>query len=427
MRQSHLSRREIRKLIEVESNETQTKLLLHHLAVCPECYAAGGYILDLHAAGLLPERFSSVDVDLARSRADAPALYQKLARFPFVRQKGLIRDTRRFKSFGLAELLCAESRAVAARDPGRALELAELAILVATVIKEWEPVEEAWLCLLRSLAWAHLGNARRVVGEIRSAEDAFVTAEEWWKKAETMGDVLEYKGTVLALKASLRRTEGRFAESLELLDAALAAPGTSGTLQSEVLASRAFTLGEMGESDAAVQAFREAVALTDPASAPRLAYVLRHNLLDALSKAGRFEEARHLLPEVRTLAAATGEPVDLLRFRWIEGRIAAKTGKRLATVGILREIRSGLVDLGLLFDAALAGLEEAYLRLEAGEAEEVQAIAAELLPVFEGESIPREAHAALLLFCRAAEKRIATAELVALSIEALDRARKRRA
>jgi tetratricopeptide (TPR) repeat protein len=424
MRHSHLSRREIRKLIEVESNETQTKLLLHHLAVCPECYASGGYILDLHAAGLLPERFSSVDVDLARSRADAPALYQRLARFPFVRQKGLIRDTRRFKSFGLAELLCAESRAAAARDPGRALELAELATLVATVIREWEPVEEAWLCLLRSLAWAHLGNARRVVGEIRSAEDAFVTAEEWWKKSESMGDILEYEGTILALKASLRRTQGRFIESLTLLDAALAALGTSGTRRSEILASRAFTLGEMGESAAAIEAFREAVASTDRDSPPRLAYVLRHNLLDALSKAGRFEEARLLLPEVRVIAAATGEPVDLIRFRWIEGRIFAKTGKQALAVGVFREVRSSLTDLGLLFDAALAGLEEAHLRLEAGEAEEVRAIAAELLPVFEGEGIPREAHAALLLFCRAAEARIATAELVALSIEALERARK---
>src|SRR3954452_2637175 len=192
MREHHLSRREIRQLIEVENSVPQTKLLLHHLAVCPDCYASGGYILDLHQAGMLPPRFSSVDVDLARSRAEAPHLFEKLERFSFERQQGLIKDTRRFRSWGLAEVLCTESLKAGSRNPGKALELAELAVLLAGYLREWQPVENAWLFLLRSYAWAHLGNARRVVEELRSAEDAFAVSDDWGRASEDVGDVLDY-------------------------------------------------------------------------------------------------------------------------------------------------------------------------------------------------------------------------------------------
>jgi tetratricopeptide (TPR) repeat protein len=422
MKEDHLSQREIRQLIEVEISEMQTKLLLHHLAVCPECYAAGGYLLDLHEAGMLPPRFSSVDIDLAKSRAAAPALYQRLSRFSFEHQKGLLNDTRRFRSFGLAEILCAESLKAGARDPGKAIELAELAVLLASLLREWQPVEEAWLCLLRSFAWAHLGNARRIVEELRSAEDAFAEADRWWQASDNMGDVLDYEPTILALKASLRRTQGRFAEALALLATALDA-GAAGQLKSHILASRAYTLGEAGETDASVEAFREALAATDRLGSPRLFYILHHNLLDALSKAGRYKEAELLLPEVRSLSRETGEVIDGIRLRWIEGRLAGKLGHRDQAAKAFAEVRGEFLGRGLLFDAALAALEEATLYLAEGEYQAVEEISGELLAVFEAHELPRETYATVLVFFHAARARVATAELAAAAIESLERAR----
>jgi tetratricopeptide (TPR) repeat protein len=424
MNDSHLTGSEIRQLIETDNTATQTKLLLHHLAVCPDCYAEGGYILDLHLAGALPERFSSVDIDLAKSRADAPGLYAKLSRFGFKRQQGLLRDTRRFRSWGLAELLCAESLTAAARDPEKAVQLAELAVLLASKLGEWEPAEEAWLCLLRSYAWAHLGNARRVLGELRSAEEAFARSSQWWEAAESMGDVLDYEAMILALKASLRRTQGRFAEALSFLDEALALPSAS-AIRSAILASRAFTLGEAGDLKTAAGAFREAIAATDRTGAPRLYYILHHNLLDALSKAGRIEEAASLLPEVAALARETGEEIDLLRFEWLEARIAAKAGDSGGAMERLDRVRTLLLHRGLAFDAALATLELMHLYLLEGVLDAVEALAGDLLAIFEAQGVPREALATLTVFCRAAKAKLATAELAEATLEAMEGMRRK--
>ncbi len=419
MRERHLSRREIRRIIEVENSETQTKLLLHHLAVCPECFATGGYILDLYLAGALPERFSSVDVDLAKSRADAPALFVKLSRFSLERQRGLVRDTRQFRSWGLAEILCKESLKAAPRNPLRALELADVAVLVASLIGDWQAVEESWGWQLRAFAWAHLGNARRAVGELRSAEDAFTESDAWWKNAESMGDVLDYEPTLLALKASLRRTQGRFPEALILLDQALLSEDTTRERRSEILASRAFTLGEAGESALAIDAFRKAIAATDRKRSARLFYVLHHNLLDALTKSGRYEEAHRIAPAVRALAKASGAEVDLIRFNWIEARLVTAAGRRETGLRMLAQVRTELLRFGLFFDASLASLELAELHLSAGEHEAVEEITGSLLQIFDARGVSREAYAALLVFCRAAESRVATAELAAATLESL--------
>jgi len=421
MRQEHLTKQEIRHFVEHEHDEIELKLLLHHLAVCPGCYAAGGYILDLYVAGSLPAKFSSIDLDLARSRAEAPRLYARLSGLSFAKQQGLLKDIRKFRSWGLAELLCAESLAAAARDPGKALELAELAVLLSSLLAPWEPVEEEWLFLLRAYAYAHLGNARRVAGELRSAEAAFITADEWWEAGVSMGDVLDYEAKILALRASLRRTQGRFAESVEFLERALGANGAE-ALRPEILASRAFTLGEAGDLEGALRAFRDAIAATDRTGARRLFYVLHHNLLDTLSKVGRYEEAHALLPEIAALAGETGDDLDLLRFRWIEARIVADVGNRAAAVAQLGEVREAFLGRGLVFDSALVGLELAALHLTHDEHDPVLAIAEDLLPVFAMEGVPREALAALTVFCRAAQAKVATADLAVATREALENA-----
>jgi hypothetical protein len=73
------------------------------------------------------------------------------------------------------------SREATPSDANRAMERAELAVLVAERLRPGEPAEEEWLLGLRALAFAHLGNARRVLGELRGAEEAFARAAELWE------------------------------------------------------------------------------------------------------------------------------------------------------------------------------------------------------------------------------------------------------
>ena len=421
MRQQHLSKEEIRHFVERAHDEIALKLFLHHLAVCPGCYAAGGYVLDLYLAGSLPAQFSLVDVDLAQSRAEAPGLFSRLSGLSFTKQKGLLKDIRKFRSWGLAELLCAESLVEASKSPGKTLELSELAVLLASLLGPWEPAEEDWLFQLRAYAYAHLGNARRVVGELRSAEGAFSTSDEWWKAAESMGDVLDYEAKILALKASLRRTQGRFSESLELLERALSANGAE-VLRPEILANRAFTLGEAGDLEGAVRSFREAIAATDRATAPRKFYLLHHNLLDTLSKAGQHEEAHALLAETATFSEETGDELDRVRFQWIEARVLSGVGDRSAAVDQLGRVRRAFLERGLVFDAALAGLELAAILLMNQEHDAVVVITEDLLLVFSNEGVPRETLATLSVFCHAAQAKIATVDLAVAAREAIERA-----
>jgi tetratricopeptide (TPR) repeat protein len=326
---------------------------------------------------------------------------------------------------GLAELLCAESLAAAAEAPGKAVELAELAVLLSSLLGPWEPAEEIWLFELRAYSFAHLGNARRVIGELRSAEEAFRASDRLWAAAESMGDILDYEAKILALKASLRRTQGRFSEGLDLLDQALGASGGE-KLRGEILASRAFTLGEGGDLVGAATAFRNAIEATDRKTAPRLFYLLHHNLLDSLSKAGKYDEAVRLLPKVGSLSRETGDEFDAMRFRWVEARVLAGGGERSSGLALLVEVRQAFLDNGLLYDSMLVGLELAALHLAANEHEPVLAIAEDLLAVFTSEGTPREALATLSLFGAAAKAKVATVELAEAAKLALESIRRSR-
>lgn len=387
MRDRHLTAAEIRHLVEQEMDEVEIRLLLHHLASCPACYAAGGYILDLHEAGELPPLFSSIDLDLARSRHEAPGLLGMLCRFPFDDQKRLIENSRQFRSWGLTELLCAESLREAASNPARAFELADLAVILASLLAEWEPAEAAWLAELRAFAWAHLGNAWRVVGDLPNAEQAFLQSDTWNANAERIGDVLDYEAKILALKAALRRTQGRFALAIDLLNQALAAD-VKGTMKPEILTSKAFTFGEAGDLDSAALVFREAIAVIDPEDNARLFFVLHHNLLDALSKAGRFMEALNVVPEVERLARKAGRPIDLLRVSWVRARMAAASGDHALAVALFEEARRGFLTEGIVLDSAIATLELVCLYLREGKADLVAEMARDLLPIFETQGVP---------------------------------------
>src|SRR6185295_4295019 len=213
MRDWHLTPEVMARLSAREHSEEEHLLFLHHLTVCPDCYRTGGYLLDLYEAGAIDLAFSAVDLAIARSRAEAPALLERLGRYTHEKALALVRETRRFRSWGLAELLAAESVRHAAAAPDRAVDLAELAVATALALREDDPAEAAWLEELRALTLAYLGNARRVMGELRSAEDAFQGAETHWERgARSAGDALGYEVRILCLKASLRLTQGRFEE-----------------------------------------------------------------------------------------------------------------------------------------------------------------------------------------------------------------------
>jgi tetratricopeptide (TPR) repeat protein len=423
MENHHLTPEMLRELLNEDRGETETRLLLHVLAVCPECHIAGEDVLDFYRAGALGLDFCALDVDLARSRAEAPALLKKLNRFPFEQQKGLIQDAVQFRSWGLAELLCAESEGAAPTDVTRAIELAELGVILAGLLPEGEPAELSWLCQLRARTFACLGNARRVLGELRRANDAFREADRLWViGAGDAGDSLGYESRYLALKASLRREERRLPEALALLDQAFQSE-PSAREKGAILVNQASVLEELGQIDQAIALLEENSAFVEDAGDRRLFLCLRHNLLLFLTEAGRYGEAGAMVQEVALLSRDLGNGLDLVRLYWAEARIARATGRTEEAIRLLAHARSEFAAQGMGYDTALVSLELALLHAEAGRTEEVEAIAHDIISIFEAQDVHREALAAVTVFVRAADAKTADAALVRKIAEYLHSAR----
>lgn len=425
---SHLDEETLARLL-ADANEDWLRLLLHELARCGPCQDAGGYILDLYRSGALKIPFGVGDLALAKSRMEAPRLWAELKDAPPHAVRRLVQTEPRFASWGLCELLCQESERVAAEDADRAVGLGELAVLVVDLLQEDGPLEDRWLYQLRAYAWAHLGNGRRVRGDLRGAEEAFAMADPWWQTGEAVGDALGYGPAILDLKASLRIAQRRFPEALEMLDQVIEAytegdpefrdPHLAGKAQ----VKKALAMIQMGAPESAIRLLRDARERVDLSRDPRLLLCLNHNLVSSLAGAGRFEEAEEMLPDIESACREIGSPLDLVRLRWIEGRIAEGLGQRDRARMAFEEVRRELVARRIGYDAALVSLELSALLLEEGRTAEVKELAREMVTIFRAQSVPREALAAVLIFRRAAVKERATAELAREVAGFLGRAR----
>jgi tetratricopeptide (TPR) repeat protein len=428
MEHRHLDAATLEHLLAADRTAKQTEQLFHVLAVCPHCREVGGWLLELHQANALPPVFGPIDAALARSRAEAPRLLEEL--LPLAPEERLARlhADPRFVSWGLCELLARRSCQTAAEKPSEAVHLADLAVHVADRIAEEGLFEKSWVYQLRSLAWAALGNAQRVDGDLIGAERCFSMSISWWEAGiKDTEDALGYEPILLDLQAPLRTAQRRFPEAIKLLDDAvklfLHGEHRDPHLAGRSLISKAFLLTEMGESESALQTLKKANGLIDPAREPRLLLCLRHNLVDNLSKAGRHREADALLPDLRELAAAHGGALDRLRLRWVEGRVAAGLGEHEQAQQLLGGVRQTFLDASNPYEAALATLDLVVSHLEEGHTAEVRTLADEMVAVFRAHNVPREALVAVLLFQEAAHREAATAELAREVAASITRAR----
>lgn len=320
--------------------------------------------------------------------------------------------------WALCEVLCLESQRLCAHDPEAATALAELALKAADRVVG----EASWRAKVRGLTWAHVANALRAQGDFPAAERAFHSADRYWKAGEEAQNGLLEEGLLFALRASLRRSQRRFEEEAALLEQASAA-ASSVKFRVQVLLSRAKLAKERGQLDQAVAILQQANETAIPDDDGRVILCIQHSLADNLSKLDRFPEAEELLPAVIDLSLRCGGEVDLLRLRWIEGRVAAGLGHRDEGVATLRKVRGEFVARHLTYDAALVSLELAVLYSEQGQAEEVKILTRHMVPMFRARNVHPEILDALSLFRRAAERERVSAELARKMLAYLRKAR----
>lgn len=318
--------------------------------------------------------------------------------------------------WAVCERLCEESEKAAADKAERAIELAELALRIA----ERTPSPES--NRLQGYAWAFLGNARRVQGNLPGADEAFLYSAQFWRIEETACST-PFDGTrILDLEASLRQYQGRFEEAIALLDRAVAQSRTEGA-RVRLLIKKGIGLLVSGAHELSIEALSEAARSFTASSPLRLVFSVKFNIAANLCLSGRYYEARTTLPSVRELAIDLGNELDLIRVLWLEGRAKAGLGQTEEAVEALEQVRGEFTSRAIAYDTALVSLELAVLRLEGGRTREVKEMATQMLWIFGAQGVHREALAALRLFCEAAEQGAATVEMTRCILGYLEKAR----
>jgi len=339
------------------------------------------------------------------ARQQARVLWEDLKRRPPEQRSLLVEKVAKFRNWALGELLCEESVKAAGDSADRVLELANLALRVAELI----PGEEAWRQRVQGYAWAHVGNARRVKGDLPTADEAFGRFQKLWSAGAIGDPSLLNEARVLGLEAALRRFQTRFAEARDLLDRALAVD--KGYETKYLLLTQATLLEEMDNFSGAVAALQKAAPIVESEGDTRFLFLLRHNLAVSLCSLGRYGQVGELLPEIEALAAKVANGLDEIRVSWLKGRLAVGLGQRDEAAKIFFSVREGLLSRGITYDAALASLELAVVYLEGGRLEEVKSLARQMVSVFQSQGIHREALAALMIFRDAAEHKTVTSDL----------------
>ena len=322
----------------------------------------------------------------------------------------LIEATPEYQHWGLACAFCSDSEAAAARNPAKALELAELALLVARHVGLEEPGSGAFRSRLEGWCTGFVANAQRVIGsDLPGAERIWIRVWRLWDEGKDPADLLS-KAYLLDMEASLRRDQRHFPKALKLHEDALelARPEEVGI----ILMNQATTLKESGAPENALRSLERAAVIIDSERQPRLRFGLRFNQVSSLLSMGRVKEALPIVEEVRALAERLRNEIDLVKTLWLEGDCAAGLGEREEALSKLEQVRHELEARKLPFDYALASLDAALLYREESRFPEIKALAAEMLEIFKAQQVHREALGAVILFQEAAKKEQVTLELV---------------
>lgn len=347
---------------------------------------------------------------LARERSQAGLVYSELARHPLARQLTLVRNSRRFRSWALCERLLAESFDRRFEDPKASLELAQLAVETSRKLSSDEYGAEL-LADLRGRALAYLGNARRVASDLPGAHKAFASARAEIEAGT--GDPLE-QALLSQFRGHLFVAQRRFQTAFGLFKQAHEIYRRCGESQSAatVLMDLGFAYSIADEPAKAMPHLREALRQIDHRSDPRLVLIARHNLIDCLNDTGEHRQALRELTELRPLYSELGDRMNLVRLRWLEGKILAGLERYAEAEAAFLDVRQAFVESELAYESALVCLDLAELYARDRRIGDVRRLATEMLAVFEPLQIRRETLAALQMLQDAAQTERLTAGVV---------------
>jgi tetratricopeptide (TPR) repeat protein len=265
-----------------------------------------------------------------------------------------------------------------------------------------------------------VANACRVNELFAPAEVALDYARSW--REDGTHDLM-VQVRIDDVEASFLKAERKLKEAEALLDQVYRTYRRIGErhLAGRALVNKGLCRFYAGCSLEAVWDFKQALRLLDAARDPQLVAATQHDLLYAVTEAGNFDEAERLLRESGLRRSFADEPLNLLRLRWLEGKIRAGLGRLAEAECILGEVRAGFLARRLELVAAVAGVDQVKLVLQQGELERAAELGRKLRERAEEKEILPQAYHAILTLEVACRHHVATVRMAELVGRFLDR------
>jgi hypothetical protein len=290
----------------------------------------------------------------------------------------------------LVEALLTQIWELRFRDPKSMRWLAYTTVKIAQSLKS-EDAAPSVLCDLQARAWGELANACRINEDYGEAEAAFGKARDLLRRGS--GD-LRLLAWMASLEALLRETQRRLAEAEELR---IRTYRLYLKLNDRHLAGRALISlgGSMeyiyGRSCEGVQLLRTGLSLIDSGREPQLELIGQHSLMTLLAVSGEYQEAGSLLLKSGLRKSFADLPLNLLKVRWLEGKILAGCESSARAERAFWEVRTHFLDMGREHVAALVGLDLLSSLLRQGKSREIRPVASAVYQTFQDLGIHQHA------------------------------------
>jgi tetratricopeptide (TPR) repeat protein len=413
--ETHPTPQELREFAEGELPKEQARnVVAHFLHGCAACRAEAAALLNLIRIRRgpreeTPERLQIYDQAFDRAmeilQAARPAAAPTAPETPSSAWlHALAGVSSRLDGPELVEALLERAWSLRHEKPVETVRISRLAVLTAGGLSG-ETWGDPQVADLQCAAWASLGNALRITGDVAQAQEALDHAAALFEAGT--GDSL-LRSRLYDFQASLESARGRHDRALIALDVVVDIQRDRGDqhLEGRALISKGLQAGYAGRPRQALRLTREGLALIDEERDPKLVLHAFLNLLWFQVESGRPREAQRFLEahRERLLAAGETQRLDLI---WLEGRILAALNRTSVAQSLLDTAYQAFEAAGLAHKAANVTIDLAALALRQGEPMKARAFIRSAEDAFRDLDAPKSTLVALsFLHRRLSEKRV---------------------
>jgi len=306
------------------------------------------------------------------------------------------------------------------RDPQHMLMLALSAESQAKELRQSGLYPAALAADLHARALSELANAYRINEGLAEANQLLNEAATAQNKGT--GDPLVL-ARIYEVGSSVRLAQRHLDLAIDALDGAhrIYDDVREVHLAGRVLILKGICTAHTGYYAEAAKILQEGLDRLDTARDPQLAVTGQYNYIYNLELSGEHRRASRLLLQSGLREAFADEPLNLLKLRWLEGKIHAGLGRLRQADTALTAARQGFFAKSQSYDAALVGLDLLAVWLRQDRATEVKELAEDVLETFIDLGIRSEALKAVLYLREACLQQAATPVLVKTVVDFLRR------